>query len=109
MKRNDELEKEMFSMVESWRESDFSHEKFCNENGVSVSKFKYWQKKYRLAKGRARVLKSQDKKFVSLQLKQEKLKSASKIELHFPCGVQVFCEVDTLKELIPTLSRRKNV
>lgn len=108
-RRNENLETKMFLMVETWKKSEKSHRDFCIENGVSVSKFKYWQKKYRASRGSKEKSKRAEKKFVSLGLRQENIKPGSKIELQFPNGIKMFCEAEVLRELLENLIESKNV
>lgn len=37
----------MFSLIESWENSDLKQEEFANQHNISMAKFKYWLKKYR--------------------------------------------------------------
>ena len=37
---------EMFTHIEAWESSKRSQHKYCKENGLSVSTFIYWLKKY---------------------------------------------------------------
>ena len=37
----------MFALVESWQESDKTQIEFARENGLTVSKFRYWIHKFR--------------------------------------------------------------
>ena len=51
MRRNQALESEMLVHVKEWQLSGLSQIGYCQEQGISFSKFNYWVRKSRLDSG----------------------------------------------------------
>ena len=75
------LEQKM-SLVEQYQNSGLSRNSFCLQNGISLSTFSYWVKKY---KAQQQPLSSE---FIRLETSP---RSTSKIEIVFPNQVRIFC------------------
>jgi len=42
-----QIEQEMYALVEKYQESGMSLREFCTNEGVKVAKFQYWRNKYK--------------------------------------------------------------
>jgi 5-bromo-4-chloroindolyl phosphate hydrolysis protein len=69
MKRNDALREAMKKSIAFWRESGKSQKAWCKEEGISLSKFKYWIKQLENSTKKGKqISKSDDKKLIPLKV-----------------------------------------
>jgi len=47
MQYSNEVQQQMFSMIESWQQSGIHQKAFCEQQGIRYHVFHYWYKKYR--------------------------------------------------------------
>jgi hypothetical protein len=47
MSRTENLQTQMFALIEESYQSSFNRKEFCRQHEISVNCFYYWQKKYR--------------------------------------------------------------
>lgn len=47
MKKNQEQREEKFAMIQRWKESGLTQQKFCQQETISFNNFYYWLKKFR--------------------------------------------------------------
>lgn len=97
----------MYSLIEKWRESGISQNKFCIRENISKSTFGYWVMKFRKEKGITRSSLKNPKTFIPLELTEAISSPATEnqqIEINYPNGIRLNCpmNIDTvqLKSLI---------
>jgi hypothetical protein len=80
----------MFSLIEIWKESGKTQQKFCKEKDIAYSKFHYWLKKYN---GQGS---SQDDSpaFMPVTVKKQPVVRAGTLELVYPDGRRVIFHQD---------------
>jgi hypothetical protein len=93
----------MLALVESWRESDKTQIEFARENGLTVSKFRYWVHKSRNSNSSSQLMTSSgfirlpDKNLIPNQTEDA-------IRLHYPNGVWLSLpagtSINVLKNLV---------
>ena len=49
MRSNEEVEQQMFAMIQSWQQSGLTQKAYCQEHAVSYHIFHYWYKRYRVS------------------------------------------------------------
>jgi len=89
----------MFAMIESWRESDMSQRAWCNQNNLSLSTFKYWQKIYDCSQRQSKS------GFIELRTPAQTTRHGSGMIICYPNGVRLEIDAassnpDLLKSLI---------
>lgn len=47
MQSKDELRRQQFAMIESWRQSGLNQKQYCEQNNIPYHVFHYWYKRYR--------------------------------------------------------------
>jgi hypothetical protein len=47
MNKPTKLQQEMFAVIEDFQQSGLTRLAFCAQRGIAITKFQYWQKKYR--------------------------------------------------------------
>ena len=48
MASNQEVQQQMFGLIEQWRTSDLTQKAFCEQSSLPYHVFHYWYKRYRL-------------------------------------------------------------
>jgi len=91
----------MFALVESWRESDKTQNEFARENGLNVSKFRYWVHRFRNLSDSH----SSSSGFIRISGNNLPLnETGNTIRLHYPNGVSLSLpsgtSISVLKNLI---------
>lgn len=74
-------QQEMFALVESCLSSGLTKKQFCHQQGIKLSLFYYWQKRYRQQQ------QEEDAGFLPVQIGGRQ--GANDIEIIYPNGVQV--------------------
>ena len=72
------LQQEMFKFVEEYKQSGLTQEQFCDQNGFSIFKFKYWITKYNKLKTSS---------FIPLHVKENQPSNSYRIDL--PNGIVI--------------------
>jgi len=98
MRNNTEVRRQMFEMIEQWKQSGLSQKVFCEQQPIDFHKFSYWYKCYRRQHDTPVNSKSG---FVKLKI--EKPTAAASIEIHFPHGVQLFFHEPVSPDYLKTL------
>jgi transposase-like protein len=95
MRKNQKFTREeMYMAIELWKESDLSQKNYCNQNNLSFSTFKYWQKKYQADRqGKKPKL---SKPFIPIHIPQPITTNLPEAEtgiisINYPNGVVVNC------------------
>jgi len=91
----------MFSLIREWEAGSISQGAFCDQRGISHSKFKYWRQKYRSHQGAGKAVEVHAKDsaavpaggFVPLEVGSQgagvdayQLRFPNGVELHLPAG-----------------------
>lgn len=99
MRNNTEVRRQMFEMIEQWKQSGLSQKIFCEQQLIDFHKLSYWYKCYRRQHNTPDNSKSG---FVKLKI--EKPVAAASIEIQFPNGRRLLfhepVSSDYLKALI---------
>ena len=100
MRNNSEVRRQMFAMIELWKQSGLSQRSFCEKESLKFYTFYYWFKLYR------QQAKTADSKsgFVKLQI-EKKTAAAALVEIHFPGEVRLFFHEPVSPEYLKTLIR----
>jgi transposase-like protein len=108
MRKNQKYtQEEMYLAIELWEESGLSQKKYCRQNQLSFSTFKYWLRKYSKEKA------GQESKSISfIQVHIPKVEDAilpvtdqDGITIIYPSGTQVSCPVNISTEKLCILIR----
>ena len=83
MRKDPNVKRQMFLMIENWQQSGISQKAFCEEQDVKFHTFYYWYKRYR---SEPAVPATDSPCFVKLQVENT---SAAAIEIQFPGGLPV--------------------
>ena len=98
MRNNFEARRQMFEMIDQWKQSDLSQKSFCEKKAIKFHSFYYWYKRYR------QHSQTSDSKSAFVKLEIEKPTATASVEIHFPGGARLlFHELvspDYLKALI---------
>jgi transposase-like protein len=95
MRKNQKYTREeMYMAIELWKESGISQENYCNQNNLSFSTFKYWQKKFQ-SDSQGKNSKSL-KPFIPVHIPQAITTNLAEADTHiisinYPNGVIVNC------------------
>jgi hypothetical protein len=81
MRYDEQIEQQMFSMINEWQQSSLTQKAFCEQHTIRYHVFHYWYKRYR--DGRAT---DKEPGFISLEIKPSSDSSASHTELLLPDG-----------------------
>ncbi len=84
MHKNSEVRRQMFGMVESWKQSGLSQNAFCQQQSLKFHTFYYWYKCYRK---QHEIPGNNNPTFVKLKI--EKPLAAGCVEIYFPGGVRI--------------------
>ena len=84
MRKDSEVQQQMFQLIEQWKQSGLSQNAFCGQQSIRFHKFYYWYKCYRRQHD---VREDSTAGFVKLKI--EKPLAASSVEVHFPGGIRV--------------------
>lgn len=87
---------EMFALIEQWKQSNQTQKLFCQQQGIALSCFYYWQKKYRKDQ-------SGPGGFVPVLVKDTITGIREAIEIHYPSGVTVSVPSGSSMTLLKTL------
>jgi GTPase SAR1 family protein len=106
-KRDLELQKKMFLLVDQWKTGNKSQKQISAENGIKLTTFKYWRTTYEHLNGVSR--KDEKSSFHKIQrsLIKKEHKSELNVELEYPNGVKLKIDnsnTELLKTLINILS-----
>ena len=47
MRSNEEVQQQMFAMIQSWQQSGLTQKAYCQEHAISYHIFHYWYKRFR--------------------------------------------------------------
>ncbi|HET7116511.1 MAG TPA: hypothetical protein VN726_12520 [Hanamia sp.] len=83
MRKDPEVQQQMFQLIEQWKQSGLSQNAFCQQESIRFHKFYYWYKCYRRQHDREDTVPG----FVKLKI--EKPPVTSSVEVHFPGGIRV--------------------
>jgi len=83
MRKDSEVQQQMFQLIEQWKQSGLSQNAFCQQESIRFHKFYYWYKCYRRQHDREDTVPG----FVKLKI--EKPSVTSSVEVHFPGGIRV--------------------
>jgi len=113
--RSTDMEKleEMSLAIELWKDSGLSQRAYCEQEGYTISKFKYWIKKLKNPNLTSGLEKSASPKkkppvFISVEVsnKEQKLsEEISTLEIHYPSGVKIICRENLESFKLQTLIR----
>ena len=109
-KENVALKQKMYGLLDKYKSSGLSQNKFCEFHGVSVSVLKYWRRKFTIEMASdVDGTKSESLVgFVDVEVSSDRLANkASKdlLQLHFPNGVRVECPSDISTERLEGIIR----
>ncbi|MBT7349840.1 hypothetical protein HN803_03530 [candidate division WWE3 bacterium] len=84
---------EMYDLIERWDSSGLTQKNFCLQEGVSVSTFGYWRKRYIEYRQESFHCSNTDhKRFLSVeQIPAEQSEGYGKISIRYPNGVELSC------------------
>ena len=100
MRKNQKYtQEEMYMAIELWKESGLSQKKYCNQNQLSFSTFKYWQKKYQKDTGKQHTTIS-SRSFIPVHIPQGISTTLPEtdtgtISITYPNGIIVNCPANT--------------
>lgn len=83
MRNSAKVRRQMFEMIERWKQSGLSQKSFCENESIKAYVFYYWYKLYRLAE------QSPENKSGFVKLEIEKATLPTSVEIHFPGGVRL--------------------
>lgn len=86
----------MYALIEKSNQSNVSKKQFCQQEGIPLSVFYYWQKKYKQAS------QAPDKGFLPVEI-SSKPQAQGSIEITFPNGVILRLEGGSDLEMIRSL------
>jgi len=98
-KENQKLRDHMLGIMDRWHESSLRLLDYCESQNVSLSKFKYWQKKFK----KEQTIESGFKSVEILPPEPEELKSLGFIKIEYPHGVMVQVPSDVDQSTLQTL------
>ncbi len=91
-----ERRQEMFSLVERWEQSSQTQGDFCSSEGLSLTVFSYWLRKYRLENEQ-----SSPSEFIPLSPIEDR--DGTMIELEYPNGIRLRVPSGTSADFIGQL------
>lgn len=86
-KSNKKLKSQMFQLIKTWEESGIPKKTFAREQGLTISKFKYWLYKYKNRNVVSKKGQVTEKTFIPIDVLSPR--PADKIEIQYPNGVRV--------------------
>src|SRR4030066_246684 len=86
---------EMFALIEQ-KQSNQTNKSFCEQQGIALSCFYYWQNKYHQER-------STSTGFVPVLVKRSSSGLSQQIEVHYPSGVSVRVPAGSSVTLLKTL------
>ena len=108
-----ERKEEVYKIIEEQKQSGLSQINYCKVNGIAISTFCYWHKKYKKEKGldslrRIRAKRTISPAFLPIEITNSSLSNPNdlieQIEILYPNGVKLTCPLETrrlkLQELI---------
>lgn len=98
-KENQKLRDQMLGIMDQWNASSLSLLDYCESQNVSLSKFKYWQKKFKKEKS----VESGFKSVEIIRPEPEELKSLGFIKIEYPHGVMVLVPSNIDQTTLQTL------
>jgi hypothetical protein len=108
MRKNQKYsQEEMYLAIELWKESGISQKKYCTQNHLSFSTFKYWQKKYQ--RDKKEQLRKSSRSFIPVHIPSEAITTALPdidpgcITISYPNGILVNCPVNIRIEQLHSL------
>jgi hypothetical protein len=110
MKKNQKYtQEEMYLAIELWKESGMPQRKYCAQNDLSFSTFKYWQKKYQKELSRHQA-KAPSRSFIPVHVPKTITTPLTEtapviITITYPNGITVDCPVTIKEELLRNLIR----
>jgi hypothetical protein len=108
MKKNQKYTREeMYMAIELWKESGLSQKKYCSQNNLSFSTFKYWQKKYQKDLGNDKA-KVSSHSFIPVHIPKAITTNITditpgNITITYPNGITIDCPVNIRVELLRSL------
>lgn len=87
---------EMFALIEQWKQSNQTQKLFCQQQGIALSCFYYWKKKYRKDQSGLAG-------FVPVLVKDTSSGIREAIEINYPSGVTVRVPSGSSVPLLKTL------
>ena len=103
--RDLELQKEMFLLVDQWKQGTKSQKQISEENGIKLTTFKYWRTTYAVIHDSS--AKKEESSFHKIHKTNTEYKAKLNIELEYPNGVKLKLDnsnTELLKILINILS-----
>src|SRR6185312_5804548 len=97
MRKDPEVQQQMFQLIEQWKQSGLSQNAFCQQESIRFHKFYYWYKCYRRQHDREDTVPG----FVKLKI--EKPPVTSSVEVHFPGGIRVLFHEPVKHNYLKTL------
>jgi transposase-like protein len=107
MRKNQKYtQEEMYIAIELWKESGLSQKKYCKQNHLSLSTFRYWQKKYQ--KDKSGNDHNTVQSFIPVHIPQSidtsiQVVNPEYITITYPNGIKVNCPVSIHIEQLHTL------
>ena len=101
MSGNEEVQQQMFAMIQSWQQSGLTQKAYCEEHAVRYHIFHYWYKRYRVSQSFAK-----EPGFIPLQTEPSPSLISTPVhtELLFPDGKRLLfyqpVSSDYLRKLI---------
>ena len=90
----------MYTLIEKSNQSNVSKKQFCQQEGIPLSVFYYWQKKYKQA------TQAPDKGFLPVEI-SSKPQAQGSIEITFPNGVILRLkggsDIDMIRSLVTSI------
>ena len=74
MQSKEELRKQKFLMIESWRQSGLSQKAWCSQENISYHIFHYWYRRFRVAQSA-----DKNQRFISLRVQPSSHDASSRI------------------------------
>jgi hypothetical protein len=84
MRNDPQVCRQMFDLIEQWKQSGLSQNLFCQQHSIRFHKFYYWYKRYRRQPD---VGQDSVAGFVKLKIEQPSV--AASVEVHYPGGLRI--------------------
>jgi len=81
MRYDEQVQQQMFSMINEWQQSGLSQKVYCEQHSIRYHVFHYWYKRYRDAQAT-----DKEPGFLSLKIKPSSDSAAPHTELLLPDG-----------------------
>ena len=106
------IKRKMYALIREWEAGSISQGAFCDQRGMSHSKFKYWRQKYRGHQGSGKAVKAEvtdsaapaTGSFVPVEVAAQ-VSGVDAYQLHFPNGVELRLPPGTAHTVLSDLIR----